>query len=417
MTHPSDTPDPLAADPSVADVQRRTLAIIFTSQVLGGAGLAAGITVGALLAQQMVGATGVAGLPTALFTLGSALTAFLVGAAAQRWGRRPSLASGFLAGGLGALGVVVAARMDSVSLLFASLFVYGAGTATNLQARYATTDLASAEHRGRAISVAMVATTFGAVVGPNLVEPLGDLATAINVPRLVGPFLLAAVAYLAAAVALFTLLRPDPLLLARAAAAGSQSGTGDVDVVAPRPSASAYVGASIMVANQLVMIAIMTMTPVHMLHHHHELGDVGVVIGVHVAGMFLPSPLTGFLVDRVGRLPMAAASGLTLLSAGVVAALVPGSSMTGTLVALALLGIGWNFGLISGTTLIVDGTVPVNRARTQGTFDVLFALAGATGGGISGVIVATGGFGTLALLGGLLGLLFLPLLAWFRLTG
>ncbi|WP_433861794.1 MFS transporter [Streptomyces sp. L7] len=191
-------------------VQRRTLTVVVVSQILGGAGLAAGVTVGALLAQQMLGTDSLAGVPTALFTLGSALAAFLVGRFSQRWGRQVGLGLGFAAGGIGAIGVVVAAVTGSVPLLFIALFIYGAGTATNLQARYAGTDLALPAQRGTAVSVAMVSTTVGAVAGPNLVDPLGGLAQSLGIPALAGPFLLAAVAYLAAGIVLLSLLRPDP---------------------------------------------------------------------------------------------------------------------------------------------------------------------------------------------------------------
>jgi MFS family permease len=168
-----------------------------------------------LLAQEMLGSDGLAGLPTALFMLGSALAAFLIGRITQRYGRRPGVGLGFLTGGIGAIGVVVAAVEGSVVLLSVSLFVYGAGSATNLQARYAGTDLALPDARGTAISVALVATTAGAVAGPNLVGPLGSVALAVGVPALAGPFLLAAVAFLAAGAVLFATLRPDPFLVAR----------------------------------------------------------------------------------------------------------------------------------------------------------------------------------------------------------
>lgn len=157
--------------------QRRTLAVLVGAQVLSGAGLAAGITVGALLAQEMLETTSLAGLPSAMFTIGSAAAAVTVGRISQRLGRRTGLALGYAAGALGSLGVVAAAVVDNIALLFLALFVYGAGTATNLQARYAGADLASAHHRGRAVSTVLVATTVGAVVGPNLVTVMGDLAT------------------------------------------------------------------------------------------------------------------------------------------------------------------------------------------------------------------------------------------------
>lgn len=395
---------------AIERIHRRTLRVVVASQVLGGAGLAAGATVGALLAEQMLDSDGLAGLPTALFTLGSALAAFLVGRFTQRAGRRLGLGVGFGVGALGAAGVVLAAATDLVPLLFVSLFVYGAGSATNLQARYAGTDLAPTAKRATAVSVALVSTTFGAVAGPNLVEPLGSLAAALGLPELTGPFLLAAVAYTAAGTVLFTQLRPDPFLIALRLAGNA---TVDQDATAP-VGVSAYVGATVMVITQIAMVAIMTMTPVHMRAHHHELGAVGFVISLHIAGMFLPSLVTGRLVDRYGRTRMAVAAGATLLLAGVTGATVPGDSFIGLIAALVLLGIGWNIGLISGTALVIDGTVPANRPRVQGTVDVLIALAGAGGGAISGVIVAQASYATLALSGGALALVLIPVVFFAR---
>ncbi|MBB2914291.1 MFS family permease [Streptosporangium becharense] len=409
-----------ASEPDEAtrrQVQKRTLTVVVISQVLGGAGLAAGVTVGALLAQQMLGSGSLAGLPTALFTLGSALAAYLVGRLTQRWGRRIGLGLGFTAGGLGAFGVVAAAATGSVPLLLIALFVYGAGTATNLQARYAGTDLALPAQRGTAISVAMVSTTLGAVAGPNLVEPLGSVAVSWGLPALTGPFLLAGVAYLAAGAALVALLRPDPFLLARrleAAVAAQPSGTGAADTAVPKPGTGVYIGATVMALTQIAMVAIMTMTPVHMRAHHHGLGEVGLVIGIHIGAMYLPSLVTGVLVDRIGRTPMAVASGITLLLAGITAALAPGDSLGLLIVALALLGLGWNFGLIAGTALVVDATVPKNRPRVQGTMDVLIALAGAGGGALSGVVMEATDYASLSLAGGILSLLLIPVLLWAR---
>ena len=391
-------------------LQRRVLTVVIAGQVLGGAGLAAGVTVGALLAQQMLGSDSVAGLPSALFTLGSALTAFLIGRITQRHGRRLGIGLGFTAGGFGAIGVVIAAVTGNIVLLLVALFVYGAGTATNLQARYAGTDLALPDGRGLAVSVALVATTLGAVAGPNLVTPLGTLATTFGVPALAGPFLLAAVAYLGAGVVLFALLRPDPLLVARH--------LGGADTVSPVTvaggSAGVAVGATVMVLTQIAMVAIMTMTPVHMQAHGHGLTEVGVVISIHVAAMFLPSLVTGALVDRVGRVPMAAASGVILLLAGVTAAFAPVDSLLMLIVALTLLGLGWNLGLIAGTALLIDATTAQNRARVQGNVDVLIALSGAGGGALSGLIVAEAGFPALSLGGGLLALLLIPVLIGSR---
>lgn len=401
----------------VQKYQRRTLAVVVASQVLGGAGLAAGITVGALLAQDMLGSEGLAGLPAALFTLGSALAALLVGRFTQRWGRRIGLGLGFAAGGLGAIGVVVAAALGNVPLLFLSLFIYGSGTATNLQTRYAGTDLAPANRRATAVSIAMVSTTLGAVAGPNLVEPLGDLAATLGLPALSGPFLLAAAAYLAAGIVLLLMLTPDPFLLAKALDTSRQNQikqVGEAPPPPPRVGTGAYVGAVVMIVTQISMVALMTMTPVHMRSHDHGLGAIGIVIGLHIGAMYLPSLLTGRLVDRWGRTPMAIAAGLTLLAAGVIAALAPGDSLWLLIVALVLLGLGWNFGLIAGTALVVDATVPTNRAKTQGAIDVFIALGGAAGSALSGTLMAATSFVTLSIVGGLLSMLIIPVLLWAR---
>ncbi|MDN4492632.1 MFS transporter [Ureibacillus aquaedulcis] len=395
----------------------RTLIIVSISQIFGGAGLAAGITVGALLAQQILGTDAYAGLPTALFTLGSAGAALIVGRLSQRYGRRIGLAAGFTFGGLGAIGVVIAAIINSIVLLFASLLIYGAGTATNLQARYAGTDLADNSQRAKAISLTMVFTTFGAVAGPNLVNIMGDVALSINVPSLAGPFILSAVAYILAGFVLFAMLRPDPLFAARMIELSNPAdieGSQQTKSVQLENKRGIIVGAIIMLLTQIVMVAIMTMTPVHMRNHGHDLGEVGLVIGFHIGSMYLPSLVTGFLVDKFGRTPMAITSGIILLLAGLLSAMAPSNSLILLIIALSLLGLGWNLGLISGTALIVDSTTVTTRAKTQGTVDVLIALSGAAGGALSGVIVAHSSYPTLSIVGGVLSLLMVPVVFWSR---
>lgn len=389
--------------------------VVKTAQVLGGAGLAAGATVGALIAQQLLGGEQLVGLSTGLLTLGSAATAYLIGRGARRRGRRPVLAAGFVAGGLGAVGVIVATVTANVALLFAALFVYGAGSATNLQARYAATDLAPADRRGQATSSALVWTTAGAVAGPSLVEPLGVLAMQLGLPRLTGMFVLAAAAYTVAGLTLFVFLRPDPLLLSRrlwhpgTPSDGARHQHGPQAGLA-RFSPQVKAGAATMVLTQMSMVAIMTMTPVAMYTHGHGLGDVGLVIGAHIAAMYLPSPLSGRLTDRVGRTPTALAAVAVLVLAGLLAAVGSGGSLFVIVAALALLGLGWNLGLISGTALVVDGTTPANRPQIQGGIDVAVALSGAVAGTLSSVISAAWGYGALCLLFGGLSVALLPTL-------
>lgn len=400
---------------------KRTLVVVVLSQIFGGAGLAAGITVGALIARDMLGSESFSGLPAALFTLGSALSAFLVGRISQVFGRRYGLSLGFIAGGIGAIGVILAATINNVLLLFIALFIYGAGTSTNLQARYAGTDLANEKQRATAVSIAMVSTTFGAVAGPNLVTPMGKIADSVGIPTLAGPFILAALAYILAGLTLFIYLRPDPFLVAKEISDAQEEQKNQVsdqvklELDTKINRAGIIVGALVLVLSHVVMVAVMTMTPIHMENHGKELSAVGLVIGLHIAAMYLPSIGTGVLVDKFGRVFMVVASSITLAISGLMAAFVPGDSLFWLTIALVLLGLGWNFGLISGTTIIVDSTNLNTRAKTQGSVDVWVALGGTAGSLLSGIIVAYFSYMILGLVGTFLALLMIPIIFWARL--
>jgi MFS family permease len=236
---------------------------------------------------------------------------------------------------------------------------------------------------------------------------VGRLAASLGIPPLAGPFLLAAVAYAAAALLLTGAAatgpaadRPGPRR-GRSSARRRTCRRGVLDRTALR------LGGLTMVATQLAMVAVMTGTPIHMRDHGHGLGATGAVIGLHIAAMFLPSPLTGRLADRFGSRPVIAAGGATLLAAGVVGAVVPGESTAGIAVALVLLGLGWNLGLLGGTTLLTAAVPLAGRARVQGRVDVAVALAGATGALSSGLVVAGAGYGALSLVSGVLAFLAL----------
>ena len=418
------TADPGADPVQLHDrVQRRVLTVLVLGQLLAGAGLAAGVTVGALLAEDLLGGPGLSGLPSALFTGGSALAAVAVGKLSQARGRRPGLAAGFAFGALGAIGIVLATAIESLPLLFLSFVIYGSGTATNLQARYAGADLATPERRGRALSYVLLGTTAGAVAGPNLVGPTGAVAESLGLLPLAGPFLLAAVAYGGAALVISLLLRPDPLLEARrreTAAVGSAtpssssitsssgvttaavsgaavSGAAVPDITSSHAGADApariwtgdvITGVAVMALTQFVMVGLMTMTPVHMRAHDHAVTVVGLVISLHVAAMFLPAPLSGYLVDKFGTRLVAVSAGLVLLTSGVLAAVSPPQSTVLVTTALILLGLGWSLGLVAGTTVLTTSVPTSVRATVQGQADVAVALSGAAGGLLSGLVFA-----------------------------
>lgn len=396
---------------------RRTLVVVAWAAACGGLGIAATAVVGAVLAQQLTGNDAITGLPAGLMTIGSASTIFVLGRVTSRWGRRRALIVGYLTGALGALGVVLAAALPSVPLLFLSFLISGAGPATNLQLRYAGTDLAPATRRGTAVSVALVATTLGAVVGPNSVTWLGQVAADAGLPRLSGPFCLSFVAFSASAVIVILFLTPDPYLTAlRWATPQTTEGalvSGRERVMTP----GVVLGGLVIIVPQVVMVAIMTMTPVHMRHHHHSWDVIGLVISLHIAAMFFPSLVTGPLVDRLGRIPMAAAAGVTLLASGLTGALAPPESTVGLTVALILLGLGWNFGMIAGTSLVVDSTTASTRAKAQSNVDVFVSLSGAGAGAVSGLAMTQSSYTTLCLAGGVLACVVGPILWcywWFQ---
>lgn len=399
---------------SLRKFYKKVLTIVSISQIFGGAGLAAGITVGALIAKDILGTDAYSGLPSALFTLGSAGAAMMVGTLSQKFGRRIGLSIGFILGGVGAIGVIFATVLNNIWLLFIALLIYGSGTATNLQARYAGTDLAKVNQKGKAISITMVMTTFGAVIGPNVADFMGNIALGINLPPLSGPFILAAFAYILAGLVLFIMLRPDPYLIAKRIH-NSSNNTSSIDNTVNNKRGMVF-GGFVMVLTQMVMLAIMTMTPVHMAHYGHTLSAIGIVIGLHIGFMYFPSLITGFLVDKVGAKIMSIASAITLLLAGLVSAFAPPNSVSLIALGLSLLGLGWNFGLISGTTMVVQSTSLDIRAKIQGKVDVFIALSGAAGGALSGVIVAQSNFMTLGIIGGLLSLIILPLLKFKHLS-
>uniref|UniRef100_UPI0025C2776B MFS transporter n=1 Tax=Demequina sp. TaxID=2050685 RepID=UPI0025C2776B len=371
---------------------------------------AAGVTVGALLAAELFDSKAAAGVPALLFTMGAGGAAVVIGGISQRRGRRVGLAWGYAVGAAGAAGVVAASALESIPMLFVSLVIYGAGSAANLQARYAGADLAKPAARGRAAGIVLVATTAGAVAGPQLAHVSGSLVEGWGLTPLSGPFLVAGVAYAVGAVVLSVWLRPDPLLTALALriapstdaiARGPGEDTPPVtDVAPPRWRRSVVIAVAALVGVQAVMVGVMTMTPVHMVAHGHSVQTAAVVVSFHVAAMYLPAPLSGSLVDRWGSAWAFAGSGLVLVMASVVLALAPGTHAVAMGVGLILLGGGWSLGVAAGTKVLSVVPPLEVRARLQGRADFFVASAGAAGGGVAGVIVSASDYALLSWLAG-----------------
>jgi MFS family permease len=395
-----------AAEGRREELQRRTLRVLISAQIFGGAGFFLGFAVAVLLARELTDGDALIGVPVALSVAAAAAVAGPMGAWMSRSGRRPALVTGQIAGVVGAVLIVLAGGIGSFVLFCFAMTIFGVGNASNLFARYAASDLAPAERRGRAISAILLATAAGAILGPNLAEAAGVLGDPLGVPDVAAPFAISAVLLAVAAAINLVALRPDPLLSARELAPASAS----ADPAGARGgpvqwSKLALTGAASIVLANFVMVSIMTMTPVHLDDAGQSLGIVGLVISLHVAGMFLPSPVSGALVDRVGRLPVIAASGGTLMLAGLLAMLTTGHDTVLVTVALVVLGVGWNLGIVSGSALLTDSVPLAQRARAQGRADMAMGFAGALGSLASGPVLEAWGFGTIAVAGGITGAL------------
>ena len=387
------------ASDATAVIQRRTLRLLFATQIVSGMGVAIGSSVGALLAAELAGVR-LSGLAQSAVVIGAALATIPATAIVHRHGRRPSLASAYGIAAVGALLVVVAAVRGSLPLLFLGYFLFGGASAANFQARYAAVDLAPAALRARHLSIIVWATTIGAVAGPHLAAPAGLALSGLGIPTLAAPYFFSALLFVITGLALQTLLRPDPALVA-----GTAGGDGvprrlrdGLRAVAASPPA--ILGVAAVAVGQMVMTGIMAMTPVHIRGAGHDaahtLRIVGVVISVHIAGMYAFAPLIGWLTDRLGRRPVIVAGIVLLLSACALA----GSAGYDTIrlgAGLMLVGLGWSCTMVAGSTLLSESMPPELRASAQGLSDLIMGLAGASAGALSGVVMGAWGFPVLAL--------------------
>ncbi len=406
-----------ARDLHVIAVQRRTIAVLVVAQSVGAVGITIGIATASLLARELSGSEKQAGLAQTFQVLGTALTAWLLARIMARAGRRRGLVTGYLMGAGGAILAVIAGVIGSMPLLLVGALLLGATTAANAASRYAATDLATTETRARALSVVVWATTIGAVAGPNLTGPASRVALRVGLPELTGPFALGFFAMLGAAVIVGTWLRPDPLLTARrvasdaAESASRRAGLGHVGHTSPSSMTlrAAFAEQPILLAAfvalaaaHAAMVSVMVMTPLHMEHGGATLTVIGVVISIHVLGMFAFSPLVGWAVDRVGRAQIIGLGGLVLLASLVLSGGSPEGESWQITTGLFLLGLGWSFVTVAASTVIADHAPLAAKTQVQGASDIAMSLTAAVGGAIAGVIVGTYGFTQLTGFAGLL---------------
>jgi MFS family permease len=395
-------------DQEIARVQRRTLSVLVVAQSLGGVGITIGIAVAAILAEDLSGSESLAGLAQTGQVLGAAVASYFLAHLMGRRGRRPGLVLGYALGATGAALAVVAGVVESFALLLFGAFLLGSTTAANNQSRYAATDLAKPDRRARSLSLVVWATTIGAVAGPNLTGVAGRAARELGIPGLTGPFVFGFVGILAAGVVMFVFLRPDPLIVARQAAVARGTGTVVTGtswqrvrrVLRERPAVRAGVAALSLAHG--VMIAVMVMTPLHMHHGGAQLQVIGLVISVHVLGMFALAPLVGWAADKWGRPPvLAAGAGVLFLSLLLSGISPPGASWT-IGAGLFLLGLGWSLCTVAASTLLSESSPLDARTDVQGAADLCMGVTAALAGVVAGVVMDVAGYVALTVFAALL---------------
>ena len=380
-------------------IQQKVIKVLASVQVLAGIGSAGTVAAGSLLVASITDSETLAGLAQTSSVLGAAAMALPLSRLTQRGGRRLGLSVGYFVGAIGALSAIIGGTKEILIFMLLGAFLIGAASASGYQARFAATDLATDESRSRQLSFVVWGSTIGAVAGPNLMGPSGNFAEVLGLPRLVGPYVVALITLGLGAIVIQLFLRPDPyftalqiedkgeiknkLLPARQA----------LRLISQNPRALIAVAA--IAIGHVAMVSVMVMTPVHMAHVEVTLTIIGLVISVHVAGMYAFSPVVGWLSDKFGRIPIIRAGVLILLLSTFVSGTAAADDVIRMGTGLFLLGLGWSCTLIAGSTLLSESVTNELRPSSQGASDLLMNLMGAGGGALAGVIIGTLGYGWL----------------------
>ena len=385
----------------IAVIQKKSLRVLSGAQTLSGLGVTGTFAAGSLLVVQITGSEALAGFVQTSTVVGAALLALPLAKWTALGGRRRSLSTGYLVGALGATFALIGGINNLFFMILLGAAMIGGASAAGYQARFGAIDLATDENRARDLSLVVWASTVGSVLGPNLMEPAGAVAETLGFPRLVGPYLVAVITLTLAATLILIFLKPDPYLLARTEA--------DIDVTQKavktraafkivRTEPKALLGLTSVVIGHIAMVTIMVMTPVHMGHVDVELRLIGLVISVHVLGMYAFSPLIGKLTDQIGREKTIILGALILLLAALISGLAYADAVFQLGVGLFLLGLGWSMTMIAGSTLLAESVPLEGKAASQGLSDLLMNSGGAVGGAIAGLIIAFLSYGWLCAL-------------------
>ena len=393
--------------------RRRLIWTLFAGNAIGSTAYIGIATVAALIAVEITGSTSLSGLPGATGTLGVAIGAGVISWTSYRTGRRTSFMAGYAIAVLGACLVVVSIGSSNFLMLLAGMAAIGIGRSVGQLSRYAAGDMRSEERRANAISLIVWASTIGAIVGPPLIGPTGTLALTAGFNELVGPVAVAVIGFALASTLMFLGLRPDPMTLA--VSDGIEDGVGATKPLAELlASRAVQLSITAIVLSQVVMVLVMVMTPLHMRAFDGSLTTIGYVMMAHTLGMFAIAPITGWFINRVGARRMISVAVAVFLAACVLAATATQAATPTLLVSMFLLGVAWNFGFVSGSTLLQSGQTVANRLKLQGVADTSAWISSAAAAAGSGVLLNATSYRTLALAGATFALI--PLIPLFRLA-
>ena len=370
--------------------QRKIVRVLGIAQVLNGIGVAGTVAAGSLLVSSITKSDGLSGLAQTISVLGAAVMALPLARLTQNGGRRLALTFGYSIGVIGALFAILGGANRNLFFMLLGAFMVGAASASGYQARFAAIDLATPEKRSKDLSFVVWGSTIGAVTGPNLMEPSGVFASALGLPKLVGPYFIAAFTLALSVTVIQLFLKPDPFLTANKAVEGTatkprESTRSALKHIKEYPIAL-FAIASVAIGH-LAMVSIMVMTPVHMAHSDATLRIIGLVISVHVLGMYAFSPIVGSISDKFGRIRTIQIGILILIASALISGLAPHHDSFTLGIGLFLLGLGWSFTLIAGSTLLSETVSVEMRPSTQGASDLVMNLMGAGGAAIGGVII------------------------------
>lgn len=389
---------PMAGAPvDIAAVQKRTVITLLFSQASGGVGLVATYIVTALLAKDITGSTVLATVAAACLSIGAAIVSFPLARIMSSRGRRAGLRTGYLIGAGGAAIALVAVITSSYLLLCVGVLGAGAGNAANLATRYAASDLASPERRGRTISIIVWATTIGSTTGSVVSGMASDIGEDVGLPIRAGSYLLSGLMFLTAAAIVETRLRPDPLVLSGGLGRRTETESGrpsvreSLSLIMASPAARLAVGA--MIVSQVTMVGVMSLTPLHMDEGGQSQGVIGWMMAFHIWGMYLFSPVVGWLTDRVGQYPMLYTAGILCTAGAAWAAITPPDGRVGVFMGNFLIGLGWSFGVVAASSLLVAEFPVEQRVGVQGVGDLAMISSGAIAGLSAGVLYIFLGYG------------------------